>query len=67
MPIEVGFVLTTMKTESTARQVAKGRRAHHRCSVEGWTTADGLLTGRGGVDRLQRQGDLDRASFCRRA
>ncbi|OPY50584.1 MAG: hypothetical protein A4E49_02671 [Methanosaeta sp. PtaU1.Bin112] len=42
MPIEVGFALTTMKTESSARQAAKGRRAHHRFSVEGgnggWTS-----------------------------
>jgi len=61
MPIEVGFALTTMKTESSARQAAKGRRAHHRFSVEG-ATAAGLLTGRGGVDRLQGQCDLDWAS-----
>jgi len=62
MPIEMGFVLTTMKTEIIVRQAASGFLKYHRW----WTRSDGLLTARGGVYRLQKQGDLDELLSIRR-
>ena len=50
---------STSWANSTARQAASGRRAHHRCSVDGWPVPDGLLAGGLPVDVLQRQRDLD--------
>jgi hypothetical protein len=29
-----------------------------------WAVADGLLAGGHGIDGIQRQGDIDLASFC---
>ena len=40
----------------------EGRRAHHRCSVDGCPCRDRLLPRRLGVDGLQRQTDLDQLS-----